>query len=112
MLPHAPTIEFFFPLRSPYSTNVAPRVFELARHTSASVRLRFVLPMVMRGLPVPRDKRLYISLDAAREARFRNVPFGRLNDPGRQTDRTRAGSATDRRTYGTGLEPGLARPER
>lgn len=86
--PHPPTIEFFFSLRSPYSAIVAPRVFELARHTGATVRLRFVLPMVMRGLPVPRSKRLYISLDAAREARFRGIPFGRLNDPvGKPTKR-------------------------
>jgi 2-hydroxychromene-2-carboxylate isomerase len=44
--------------------------------------------MVMRGLPVPREKRQYISLDAAREARLRNTPFGRINDPvGRPTER-------------------------
>lgn len=84
----APALDFFFSLRSPYSAIVAPRVFDLARHTGASVRLRFVLPMVMRGLPVPRSKRLYISLDAAREALVRGTPFGRLNDPvGRPTER-------------------------
>ena len=44
--------------------------------------------MAMRGLPVPREKRAYISLDAAREARSRGIPFGRLNDPlGRPTER-------------------------
>ena len=81
-------IEFFFSFRSPYSAIVAPRVFELGRRTGAVVRLRFVLPMVMRGLPVPREKRSYISLDAAREAFVRGVPFGRLNDPvGRPTER-------------------------
>ena len=81
-------IEFFFSFRSPYSAIVAPRVFELGRRTGAPVRLRFVLPMVMRGLPVPREKRAYISLDAAREAHARGIPFGRLNDPvGRPTER-------------------------
>lgn len=81
-------IEFFFSFRSPYSAIVAPRVFELGRRTGAVVRLRFVLPMVMRGLPVPREKRSYISLDAAREAFVRGVPFGRLNDPvGRPAER-------------------------
>lgn len=84
----APDIDFFFSLRSPYSAIVAPRVFELARRTGARVRLRYVLPMVMRGLAVPRDKRLYIARDAAREAHERSVPFGRLNDPvGRPTER-------------------------
>lgn len=81
-------IDFFFSFRSPYSALVAPRVFELARRTGVRVNLRFVLPMVMRGLAVPAAKRRYISLDAAREARERGVPFGRLNDPvGRPTER-------------------------
>jgi 2-hydroxychromene-2-carboxylate isomerase len=81
-------IDFFFSFRSPYSAIVAPRVFELGRRTGAPVRLRFILPMVMRGLPVPREKRAYITLDAAREAHARGIPFGRLNDPvGRPTER-------------------------
>ena len=85
-------IDFYFSLRSPYSAIVAPRVFELGRLTGAPVRLRFVLPMVMRGLPVPVDKRMYISRDAAREAFARNIPFGRLNDPvGRPTERGSVG---------------------
>ncbi len=83
-----PTIDFFFSLRSPYSAIVMPRVFALARAQGAPVRLRFVLPMVMRGLAVPASKRRYISLDAAREARLHRIPFGRLNDPvGRPTER-------------------------
>jgi 2-hydroxychromene-2-carboxylate isomerase len=81
-------IDFFFSLRSPYSAIVAQRVFRLGQLTGAEVRLRFVLPMVMRGLPVPREKRLYIVLDAAREAYGRHIPFGRVNDPvGRPTER-------------------------
>lgn len=81
-------IDFFVSLRSPYSAIVTPRVYELGRLTGAEVRLRYVLPMVMRGLPVPREKRTYISQDAAREAFVRGTPFGRLNDPvGRPTER-------------------------
>ena len=81
-------IDFFVSLRSPYSAIVAPRVFALGRLAGVPVRLRYVLPMVMRGLPVPREKRSYISLDAAREAHARGIPFGRLNDPvGRPTER-------------------------
>lgn len=84
----APAIEFFVSLRSPYSAIVAPRVFELGRLSGAAVNIRYVLPMVMRGLPVPREKRSYISLDTAREARFRGIPFGCVNDPvGRPTER-------------------------
>jgi 2-hydroxychromene-2-carboxylate isomerase len=81
-------IDFFFSLRSPYTAIVAERVFNLGRLTGAPVRLRYVLPMVMRGLSVPRNKRMYIALDTAREAFERNIPFGRLNDPvGRPTER-------------------------
>ncbi len=83
-----PAIDFYFSLRSPYSAIVAGRVFELGRLTGAEVRLRHVLPMAMRGLAVPREKRLYIGLDAAREAYLRQTPFGRLNDPlGRPVER-------------------------
>jgi 2-hydroxychromene-2-carboxylate isomerase len=87
-LDNPPPIEFFFSMRSPYSAIVAPRVFELGRLTGAPVHLRYVLPMVMRGLPVPREKRLYIVHDTAREARRLGIPFGRLNDPvGKPTER-------------------------
>lgn len=87
-VPDPPPIDFFVSLRSPYSAIVAPRVFELGRLTGAPVRLRYVLPMVMRGLPVPREKRKYISQDAAREAFVRGIAFGRLNDPlGAPTER-------------------------
>lgn len=83
-----PPIDFFFSLRSPYSAIIAPRVLALGRHTGAAVRLRYVLPMVMRGLAVPAAKRSYISRDTAREARDRGIDFGRLNDPvGRPTER-------------------------
>lgn len=83
-----PEIDFFFSFRSPYSAIVTPRVFALARHTGARVNLRYLLPMVMRGLPVPAAKRGYIAADAAREAHWRGTPFGRVNDPvGRPTER-------------------------
>ncbi len=88
VLHEPPPIDFFFSLRSPYSAIVAPRVLALGHRTGAPVRLRYVLPMVMRGLPVPAEKRRYISQDAAREARDRGIAFGRLNDPvGRPTER-------------------------
>jgi 2-hydroxychromene-2-carboxylate isomerase len=37
--------------------------------------------MVMRGLPVPAAKRLYIMLDTKREAERLGLPFGRIVDP-------------------------------
>lgn len=87
-LQDAPRIDFYFSLRSPYSAIAAPRVLALGRASGAPVRLCPLLPMVMRGLPVPAAKRRYIAFDAAREARLHGVPFGRINDPvGRPTER-------------------------
>jgi len=78
---HRPELHFFCSLRSPYTYLALPRVRQLAECYDARLRLRFVLPMVMRGLPVPRDKRLYILRDAKREAESLGLPFGRIVDP-------------------------------
>ncbi|RPH42144.1 MAG: 2-hydroxychromene-2-carboxylate isomerase [Burkholderiales bacterium] len=85
---HPGPIEFWFSLRSPYSAIAAPRIVQLAKRAGVPLRLRGLLPMVMRGLPVPRIKRAYIAADAAREAHVRGIPFGRLVDPvGRPVER-------------------------
>lgn len=83
-----PELHFFLSFRSPYTYIATPRVIELARVTGAELKLRFVLPMVMRGLPVKRSKRFYILRDAAREARRLGVPFAPVADPvGRAVER-------------------------
>lgn len=74
-------LHFFLSFRSPYTYIATSRIKALADAYGATLRLRFVLPMVMRGLPVPASKRGYITLDAAREARRAGVPFGRIADP-------------------------------
>ena len=86
--PQNTSIDFFFSFRSPYSAISAAKIFHWAHQAGVNIKLRYVLPMVMRGLPVPAEKRKYISLDAAREAYVQGVPFGRLNDPvGKPTER-------------------------
>jgi 2-hydroxychromene-2-carboxylate isomerase len=74
-------IDFFLSFRSPYTYLAAARVQKLAARHGATVRLRFVLPMVMRGLPVPRAKQIYIMRDTKREAERLGLPFGRVVDP-------------------------------
>jgi 2-hydroxychromene-2-carboxylate isomerase len=74
-------LHMFLSFRSPYSYIALPRARALARHYGAELRLRFVLPMVMRGLPVPRAKRIYITLDTKREAERLGLPFGKIVDP-------------------------------
>lgn len=74
-------LHFFLSLRSPYTWLAASRVRRLAERWNARLVLRPVLPMVMRGLPVPRVKRIAIVLDARREADRLGLPFGRIRDP-------------------------------
>ena len=81
-------LEFFASLRSPYTYIAMDRVNGLAKRLPVDVIQRPVLPMVMRGLPVPRSKRLYITLDTKREAEEAGVDFGRVCDPvGRPVER-------------------------
>lgn len=74
-------LHWYLSFRSPYTAIVRDRVKALADAYGADLKLRFVLPMVMRGLPVPPAKKKYIPLDTAREARRLSVPFGRVIDP-------------------------------
>ena len=86
--PSAKTIHWYLSFRSPYTWLSAPRIAALAQAHGAHVELRFVLPMVMRSLPVPPEKRRYITLDTAREARRLGIPFGKIADPvGRPVER-------------------------
>ncbi len=78
---HGAELHFFLSLRSPYTHIAADRVRRLADRWNARLVLRPVLPMVMRGLPVPKEKRLYIVRDTKREAERLGLPFGRICDP-------------------------------
>ncbi len=74
-------LEYFFSLRSPYTFVRHPDVLDLVQRSGVTLRLRPVLPMVMRGVPAPLAKRVWIIADAAREGRARGNPFGRFVDP-------------------------------
>lgn len=75
------TLEYFPSLRSPYTAVGHARVVELVERTGVNLVLRPVMPMMMRGVPAPRAKQTYIAIDAAREARFHGVRYGRMVDP-------------------------------
>ncbi|PKQ07482.1 MAG: hypothetical protein CVT72_03045 [Alphaproteobacteria bacterium HGW-Alphaproteobacteria-11] len=76
-----PVFEAFISFRSPYTYLAIERVTNLAAHYGADLKWRFVLPMVMRGLPVPLAKQLYIVRDCKREAERLGLSFGRVADP-------------------------------
>jgi len=75
------TLEFYASLRSPYTALIFDEAVELAERSGVRLDLRPVLPMVMRGTSLSREKGFYIFRDAAREARALGQDFGRFADP-------------------------------
>ncbi|MCR9142341.1 MAG: DsbA family protein [bacterium] len=91
-------LEFYFSFRSPYSYLALERTFAFADRHELELELKPLLPMVMRGLKVPRAKRFYLLKDAGREAERNGIPFGRVADPlGRGVERCMAGFACARK---------------
>ncbi|MHA7811284.1 MAG: DsbA family protein [Marinobacter adhaerens] len=78
---HKLTLEFFVSLRSPYTAVAWDPTIKLAEDSGVNLVVRPVLPMVMRGVPAPREKKIYIAIDAAREARSLGVDYGNFYDP-------------------------------
>lgn len=76
-----PPLDLFYSFRSPYSHLAVRRADELADAFGMRLMLRPVLPMLMRGIAVPRKKLRYILRDTAREAERLGVPFGNCVDP-------------------------------
>lgn len=74
-------VEMFFSIRSPYSYLGLEKAAQLCHHYGLNLVVRPVLPMVMRGLKVPLAKKMYIFLDARREAEKAGIPFGFVADP-------------------------------
>lgn len=76
-----PTIEVWWSFRSPYSYLALSGLERLQRELPVDLILKPVLPMVTRGLAVPRAKKLYLVRDAHREAERQGIPFGTICDP-------------------------------
>ena len=76
-----PALEMYFSFRSPYSYLALKRTFDIADAFGLTLEVKPVLPMVMRGMAVPRPKLLYIAKDACREAERLGIPFGKMCDP-------------------------------
>lgn len=74
-------LDFYFSFRSPYSYLAADRVFKLADLYKIPVIPKPIMPMVNRGIALPKLKRSYILSDAKRESQHYNMPFGKVCDP-------------------------------
>ena len=72
---------FYWSARSPYSYLALMRLSQLKLPQAVNLVIRPVLPMVMRGLPVPKRKKMYIFYDTKREADKFGIPYGFVADP-------------------------------
>ena len=75
-----PPLELFYSFRSPYAYISLRSAYRIAEAFGLRLEVRPVLPMVMRGLPMPKTKLLYIARDAKREAARLGIPFHRISD--------------------------------
>ena len=75
------SVDVFFSVRSPFSYVGVELITELARKAGVGINLMPVLPMMMRGMNVPRAKGRYILADTAREAHIEGIQFGAICDP-------------------------------
>jgi len=70
------TLDVYVSVRSPYSYLAVDDILALRQLVDVDVRVHMVMPMMMRGMDIPRDKGRYIMTDMAREAGLKGLPFG------------------------------------
>jgi 2-hydroxychromene-2-carboxylate isomerase len=75
------TLEIFPSLRSPYTSIIFDAAVRLAADTGVKTVMRPVLPMVMRGVSLTRQKGMYIFRDTLREAQAFGLEWGNFYDP-------------------------------
>jgi 2-hydroxychromene-2-carboxylate isomerase len=71
----------YWSARSPYSYIALERAILLTAHYKIPIKIKPVLPMMMRDMNVPNTKKLYIFLDTKREASKLGLPYGYVADP-------------------------------
>ena len=74
-------LTLYFSIRSPYSHLGLQQAIKLAEHYQLTLDIKPVLPMIMRGLAVPKTKKMYIFHDTKREAEKLNIDYGFVADP-------------------------------
>ncbi|MBX3249143.1 MAG: DsbA family protein [Myxococcales bacterium] len=103
-------LDLYVSFRSPFSYLALERLGRLMERYPLAPRMRFVLPMVTRGLAVPRAKRVELTKDAKREADRLSIPFGRICDPlGEGVERALAIACALRRARGDAFAFAFAR---
>jgi len=75
------TLEAFISLRSPYSYIGLLQAEKLSKHYNIPLKIKLLLPLVMRGLTITENKQRYVVFDASREAKKLDIPFTGIADP-------------------------------
>jgi 2-hydroxychromene-2-carboxylate isomerase len=75
------TLEFYPSLRSPYSSIIFDRTIKLVEDSGVKLVMRPVVPMVMRGVSLSRQKGFYIFTDTLRESKTLGLTWGKMYDP-------------------------------
>jgi 2-hydroxychromene-2-carboxylate isomerase len=73
-----PALELFHSFRSPYSYLALRSAFDIADAFGLKLVVRPLLPGQGRAVSVPKSKLRYFITDACREARFRDIEFGKV----------------------------------
>jgi 2-hydroxychromene-2-carboxylate isomerase len=71
----------YFSARSPYSYLGLEQAGKLCEHYRVPLQIKPVLPMMMRGMNVPQNKKMYIFHDTKREANKLGIAYGKVADP-------------------------------
>lgn len=71
----------YFSMRSPYSYLGLVLARRLCATAQIPLEVRPVMPMVMRGMQVPDNKKMYIFSDTKRLANYYRIPYGFVADP-------------------------------
>ncbi len=74
-------IILYWSARSPYSYLALMRLINIGRKYKRRIEIKPVLPMVMRGVHVPKRKKMYIFRDTLRESQKHKIPYGFVADP-------------------------------
>lgn len=78
------TLDIYLSIRSPYSYLGWVQAKKMSECYQVPLRIKLVLPLIMRGVDVSQDKQRYMLFDALREARVKNIPVGKFIDPAGQ----------------------------
>ena len=74
-------VEIFYSARSPYSYLGLEQVVKISQYYDIPLKIRPVLPMMMRNMLVPDTKKMYIFHDTKRQAKKLGISYGCVADP-------------------------------